>query len=305
MEKKRVLITGSNGMTGQKIIYLATERPDIELLATSTGANRTFLKEGYTYQSLDITNQEQVMSIFSDFKPHFVINTAAMTNVDACQSKKQEAYNLNVVGVKNLIGACKKYNTHLIHLSTDFVFDGLKGDLYVEDDLADPVSYYGLTKLIAEEILKVSDIKWANLRTILVYGVVDGNTRNNIVLWTRKAMMNGEKIDVVCDQYRTATLAEDLALGCLQAMDHQVTGTYHVSGKDYMSTFELVQKVADFFGLDRNLVQPITSAALNQPAKRPPKTGFDLSKAKRDFGYAPRSFEEGLQLIKKQLEAYE
>jgi len=305
MSKKKLLITGSNGMTGQKIIYLATQNPNNELIATSTGENRAFLKEGYQYESLDITNADQVNAIVEKYKPDGIINTAAITNVDACEAHKQKAYDLNVTGTLNLIKACEKHHIHLIHLSTDFVFDGAKQDLYVEDDIPNPVSYYGLTKLIAEEILKASNIKWAILRTILVYGVVDGNTRNNIVLWTKKAMQKGESIDVVDDQFRTATLAEDLALGCLQAFEHEVTGTYHVSGKEFMSTFHLVQKVAEYFDLDPNLVKPISSASLNQPAHRPPKTGFNLAKAKRDFGYEPRSFFEGLSLIKEQLAAYE
>lgn len=305
MSKKKLLITGSNGMTGQKLIYLATQNPDIELIATSTGENRTFLKDGYQYESLDITNASEVNKIVEKYKPDAIINTAAMTNVDACEANKQKAYDLNVTGTLNLIKACEKHQVYLIHLSTDFVFDGAKDTLYEEDEIPNPVSYYGLTKLIAEEILKASSIKWANLRTILVYGVVDGNTRNNIVLWTKKAMQKGETIDVVDDQFRTATLAEDLAIGCLQALEHEVTGTYHVSGKDYMSTFHLVQQVAEYFGLDKNLVKPISSASLNQPARRPPKTGFNLSKAQRDFGYNPRSFFEGLDLIKEQLKKYE
>ena len=138
----KILITGSNGLLGQKLVKLLANKEGINLLATSTGENRIKAITGFDYISLDITNKLQVEQVFNQFKPNVVINTAAMTNVDACEDKKEECWNLNVNAVKNLIEASEKHQTHLIHLSTDFIFDGENGP-YKEEDKPNPLSYYG------------------------------------------------------------------------------------------------------------------------------------------------------------------
>ncbi len=260
------------------------------------------MQDGYVYQSLDITSQNEVQKIFDQYQPHVVINTAAMTNVDACESDKEGCWKLNVSAVEYLIDASIKYNTHLIHLSTDFVFDGEDGP-YVETDPPNPVSYYGESKLAAEEALRHSGLeKWAIARTIIVYGLVDGMSRSNVVLWAKAAMEKGEPINVVDDQFRSPTLAEDLASGCILIAEKEATGVFHLSGKDTMSILELVEKVGDFFNLDPSIITPIKSEVLNQPAKRPPRTGFIIDKAKLELGYAPHSFEEGLEILSRQIE---
>ena len=135
----RILITGSNGLLGQKLVKLLANNPNIQFLATSTGENRIKSITGFDYTSLDITNKNQVEQVFNQFKPTVVINTAAMTNVDACEDQKEQCWNLNVNAVKNLIEASGNHQTHLIHLSTDFVFDGENGP-YKEEDKPNPLS---------------------------------------------------------------------------------------------------------------------------------------------------------------------
>jgi dTDP-4-dehydrorhamnose reductase len=126
-------------------------------------------------------------------------------------------------------------------------------------------------------------------------------SRSNVVLWAKSALEKGDKINVVDDQFRSPTLAEDLAMGCFLIAEKEATGIYNLSGKDTMSILELVQTVADFYGLDKSLINPIKSNTLNQPAKRPPITGFILDKAKNELGYNPHSFLEGLQILDSQL----
>lgn len=298
----RVLVTGSNGLLGQKLIKLLNNKPDIELLATSKGANRVSNKEGYQYQSLDITNQKEINSVYDAFKPNAVINTAAMTNVDACEDDKELCWELNVNAVKYLIEASKKHNTHLIHLSTDFVFDGESGP-YKETDQPNPLSYYGKSKYEAEKLIQASDIKWAIARTIIVYGVAENMSRSNIVLWAKDALAKGNPLTIVDDQFRSPTLAEDLAMGCWLIAEKQAEGIYHLSGKDYLSVLDLVYAVADFYGHDKSNITPISSASLNQTAKRPPKTGFILDKAINDLEYSPCNFKEGLAIITEQLKS--
>lgn len=299
---KRILITGSNGLLGQKLVAQLADRTDVELLATSQGVNRITSRSDFNYQSLDITDQDAINSIFDSFRPDVVINTAAMTNVDQCESEKDRCRALNVAAVEHLIEASKRHNTHLIHLSTDFVFDGEAGP-YSEEDEPNPLSFYGQSKYDAELAIQNSELsKWAILRTIIVYGVGEQMSRSNIVLWAKGALEKGQDLKIVDDQFRSPTLAEDLAEGCILAAEKQAQGIYHISGKDQMNILELVQRVARFYNLDYSQVTRTDSASLNQAAKRPPKTGFVLDKAIHDLGYAPHSFEEGLEILRVQLE---
>lgn len=301
---KKIIVTGSNGLLGQKLIYALKERKDVQLIATSVGPNRILDKNGYSYESLDITNKADVVSIVKKYSPDVIINTAAMTNVDACEGKKEECWALNVTAVQYLVDAIEQESTktQLIHLSTDFIFDGDKGSEYVETDTPNPQSYYALSKNESEKIVQNSKIKWAIARTIIVYGIVDNMSRSNIVLWAKDALTKGQKINVVDDQFRSPTLAEDLAAGCILIADRGATGIYHLSGPETMSILELVYKVANFWKLDKSLVTPTKSVTLNQAARRPPYTGFVIEKAKRELDYKPHSFEEGLVILDKQLQ---
>jgi len=296
----KILITGSNGLLGQKLSGLILETKNIKLIATSKGENKQAIKKGYTYAAMDITQALEVANIINYYKPDVVINTAAITNVDTCHTNHELCWDVNVNAVTNLIDACRKTKSKLIHISTDFIFDGLDGP-YLETAIPNPISYYGKSKWAAEQLIIQSDIKWAILRTILVYGVVKNLSRSNIVLWAKNALQKGETIKVVNDQWRTPTLAEDLATICILAAQKNVQGIYNASGKDRLSILELVQAVADFYSLDKSLIIPISSASLNQAAKRPAKTGFILDKAVADLGYSPHSFIDGLKIMDKQL----
>jgi dTDP-4-dehydrorhamnose reductase len=303
---KKILITGSNGLLGQKLVYALLKRTDVQVIATSSGANRLVEKNGYVYESLDITKKEDVKTVFAKHLPDVVINTAAMTNVDACESKKGECYEINVIGVEHLADVLAEQSAGkdkplLIHLSTDFVFDGMKGSPYVETDIPNPLSYYAFSKAESEKVVQKSKIRWAIARTIIVYGIVDNMSRSNIVLWAKDALSKGQKINVVDDQFRAPTLAEDLADGCILIADTGATGIYHLSGPDTFSILDLVYKVADFWKLDRSLITPSKSDTLNQAAKRPPYTGFIIDKARKELGYDPHAFEEGLKILDQQL----
>ncbi|PCJ80019.1 MAG: NAD(P)-dependent oxidoreductase [Flavobacteriales bacterium] len=298
---KKILVTGSNGLLGQKVVYGLLEKEDVKIIATARGENRLKRKEGYIYEQLDITDEENVKAIFEKHTPHTIIHTAAMTNVDPCETERELCWKSNVEAVQYIVNECEKHNVHLVHISTDFIFDGEKDDLYTEDDEPMPVSYYGLSKLEGEKVVKNSNIKWAILRTILVYGIVDDMSRSNIVLWAKNSLESSKKINVVDDQWRSPTLAEDLAQGCILAAVNKASGIYNISGKDYMNVIDIVYKVADFYGLDKSLITPVSSSTLSQPAKRPPKTGFILDKAQNDLGYKPHSFEEGLKIVDRQL----
>ena len=297
---KTILVTGSNGLLGQKITERLSATKQFKLIATSKGADRFPVKDGYTYAEMDILDPQNVKEVVGRYKPDAIIHTAAMTNVDTCEDQKELAYQLNVESVKTLISVCEEHDIQLVHLSTDFIFDGAKGP-YDEEADPNPLSYYGQTKVEAENIIKVSNCRWAILRTILVYGIVSDMSRSNIVLWAKGALEKGSPINVVNDQWRMPTLAEDLADCCLLAVEKNAQGVYNASGKDMMSISELVARVADYWKLDKSMINEISAETLNQTAKRPVRTGFVLDKTIRDLGYNPHSFEEGLIILDQQL----
>lgn len=297
---KTILTTGSNGLLGQKLTEKVLAEGRVKLVATSKGINRYPVKAGYEYAEMDILNLQQVREVIDKYQPDAIIHTAAMTNVDTAEADKQLCYQLNVVAVQNLLSLCEEKNIQLIHLSTDFVFDGEEGP-YKEDDPVNPVSYYGESKVLAEEIIKKSTANWVVIRTILVYGITNDMSRSNIVLWAKGALAKGLPINVVNDQWRMPTLAEDLAEACLLAVEKKAKGIYHVSGKDYMSIADLVRKVADYWALDQSIISEVSSVGLNQTARRPMRTGFVLDKAINDFDYRPHSFEEGLKIVDEQM----
>ncbi len=302
---QKILITGSNGLLGQKLVQQLKNDKSVFLIATARGENRIPDEQDYEYCSMDISNEDDVNKVISKYKPDTIIHTAAMTNVDACELNQNECKLMNIDAVRFITNAVKNiknsdFNPHLIHLSTDFIFDGTKGPLD-EDELPNPLSYYAWSKLEAERIIIESDLLWSIARTVLVYGVIPRSSRSNVVLWAKSSLEQNKIINVVTDQFRTPTLAEDLAQGCILIAKKKANGIFNISGPDFMSIFELVQRVANFWKLDKSLIQPSTSEGINQPAKRPPITGFIIEKAEKQLGYKPHSFEEGLALINDQL----
>jgi dTDP-4-dehydrorhamnose reductase len=303
----KILITGSNGLLGQKLVYKLRNQAGISLIATARGENRLMKTDGYLYDEIDITNQKQVHEVLTKHMPDAVIHTAAMTNVDACETDKDGAVAMNTSAVRYIVDALQDlqqknstYKPQLVHLSTDFIFDGTHGPLD-ENEKPNPLSFYAETKLDAEKIVQSSTLHWAIARTVLVYGIVDNMSRSNIVLWAKQNLEQGKKINVVDDQFRSPTLAEDLADGCILLVQKKAQGIYNISGKDFMSILQLVHQVADYYGLDKSLINPSKSADIKQPAKRPPITGFIIDKAINDLGYNPHSFVEGIKLMDEQV----
>ena len=296
----KILITGANGLLGQKLVAaLATTKHFV--LATGQGNCRILnLPSNATYETCDISIKEQVIHSLENFQPDVVIHSAAMTNVDECELNPEKCYMMNVVATQNIINACNQINCHLIHLSTDFIFDGKDGP-YSEDGIPNPISIYGQSKLDAEEIVQSSTCKWAIARTVLVYGISPGLSRTNIILWVKSSLEQGKPIQVVDDQFRTPTLAEDLAQGCILIAEKGATGIFNISGKDFLTPYAMANLTAEYFKLDKKLITKASAATFSQPAKRPPRTGFDISKAINQLDYQPHSFEEGIQILEKQL----
>ncbi len=294
----RILVTGSNGLLGQKLVDLISSGNDY-LIATAKSSLVVDLSKG-EFHLLDVTDVSTLEKVVAQTQPDVIIHTAAMTQVDHCETEQEKCWLNNVEAVENLVKACEKFSVRLIHLSTDFIFDGTHGPLD-ETEKPNPLSFYGKSKLAAEELIQKSKIDWAILRTVLVFGVTKDMSRSNIVLWVKKSLEEGKTIQVVNDQWRTPTLAEDLAMGCYLAASKKAKGIYNVSGETMMTPYDIAMATAAFFKLDASLIKKTDSTQFKQPAARPRKTGFIITKAKNELGFQPRNFHEGLKVVQQLL----
>lgn len=298
--KKTILITGANGLVGQKLVECGITNEQWNIIATGRGESRfKSRKEDFTYEPMDITGIEEVSRVFAKYTPDYVIHSASMTDVDRCEINRDLCNEQNIHATENIVAACEKHGSHLIFISTDFVFDGKKGP-YTEDDKPNPVNYYGWTKYETEKSIQSRKLAWTIIRTNLVYGIGHDLTRSNIVLWVKHGLEVGKEMSLVDDQVRTPTLAEDLAAGCLLVVSKNATGIFNISGKDLLTPYDMAILTADYFGLDKEKITRTDSSHFNQVAKRPIKTGLIIEKAQKILDFQPKSFAEGIAIVSKQ-----
>lgn len=292
----KLLITGSNGLLGQKLIDLCVAR-QLDFLATSSGANRYSVCPCHQYKSLDITDEQNIQEVLESFQPTHVIHTAAMTNVDQCELQPEACDLINRQAVFMLAKYCQLHHIHLQLLSTDFVFDGQDGP-YVETDVPNPLSVYARSKVEAEKILQHSqELSYSIVRTIIVYGHGEQLSRTNLILWAREALQQGSPLQIVNDQFRAPTWADDLAWACVCICELNQVGIFHISGPEVLSIYDIVARVAAFYKLPMTQISQLSSSSLQQPAKRPPRTGFVLDKAHDVLGYRPHTLEQTFALL--------
>jgi len=293
----KLLITGSNGLLGQKIVKRCIKN-NIPFLATSKGENRNPDCPEENYHSLDISVPMEVGDVFFKYRPTAVIHTAAITNVDYCEEHPEECFQINAQAVLILWEAAKIIQAHFQLLSTDFVFDGATGN-YTETDAVNPLSVYAHSKVAAENILRADAVtNWSIARTIIVYGTGNNLSRSNLVLWAMNALPKGETMKLVNDQFRAPTWADDLAYGCMEIVKRNQTGIFHLSGPVTFAIDDLVREVAKCMDINDPVIQSIASTTLNQAARRPARTGFDLTKAKNLLDYQPKTLAETIGLLK-------
>ena len=284
----KILVTGSNGLVGNALdrVLSGSEHKHINTSRTLGGISSHIL---------DISDYDSVEVVMKKFLPDVVINSAAMADVDKCEVEKEKCWNVNVGGVKNLVKACDKYGSHLVHISTDYIFDGKKeGGIYLEDDEPSPQGVYAESKLAGEDVVLSSGISASILRTILVYGI---HERHNIVTFVKDSLERGEQVNLVSDQVRMPTFVEDLAGACQSAAEQKAQGVFNVSGSEHMSYLDIGNAVAEHFSLDKSLIRHVKTSDLNQVATRPLVTGFDLSKSRKILNLAPTPFKDSLDLI--------
>jgi dTDP-4-dehydrorhamnose reductase len=296
----RILITGSNGLLGQKIVKRCLKHK-IPFVATSKGENRNPDCPSEHYVEMDICDQNSIEATLTQTNPTAVIHTAAITNVDACELNPVECKQTNVTAVESLFHACRLRGIHFQLLSTDFVFDGESGN-YSEEDEINPLSQYAHSKADAEAILKESSYtNWSISRTIIVYGTAHNLSRSNLILWALEALPKQETMRLVNDQFRAPTWADDLAYGCVEIVLRKLNGIFHLSGPCTRSVDKIVLEIASLLNINQVAIETISSSTLNQPAKRPPKTGFNLTKAKQLLDYQPKDLDQTIPLLLQEL----
>jgi len=281
-----VLVTGANGQLGQSIQYIAGNYPNIQFVFCSS-------------KDLDITNVEACEAKFLEVKPNFCINAAAYTAVDKAESEPEKAHEVNVIGAKNIAIACKKNHTTLLHISTDFVFDGNKTTPYTEEDLPNPTGVYGQTKLDGEKAIQETFDNYFIIRTSWVYSQFGHNFMKTML----RLASERDSISVVNDQMGTPTNAVDLAEVLVQIMlshNSQTTthnfGVYNFSNEGQCSWFDFAKAI---FKVNNSSIEtkPIPTSAYPTPAKRPAYSVLDKSKIKRVFRVEVKDWEESLNKV--------
>lgn len=291
----KVLVTGANGFLGYYLIERLLEK-GIAVVATGKGECRLPFEEKrlFTYAPMDISDPFSVHDVFEKYQPSVVVHAAAVSKPDDCEKDQWQAYVVNVEGTVTTLLNAAEHKAFVVFVSTDFVFDGRGEGMYKEEAVPNPVNYYGKTKLEAEEAVKEYENGWAIVRTVMVYGK-PVLSRANILSIVKEKLEKGESYKVVDDQVRTPTYVEDLAAAIVLIIEQKATGLFHISGKDVVTPYEMATRTADFLGLDKSLLERASSADFSQAARRPAVTGFNIEKARRQLGFEPVSFEEGIR----------
>ncbi len=290
----KITIIGAGSTTATALIPMLLDETDAQLQLVSSNPTATEHPR-VVADVVDIADRSALKDAVMRFMPEVIVNAAAMTNVDACEMERQLAWTLNVTVVEHLVRIARATDAHLVHLSTDYVFDGEAGP-YTEQDLPSPINYYGKSKLAGENAITTAGIDHTILRTNVVYGPPSG--RPDFVQWVIKALDTSRPITVVTDQFSNPTYVDDLAMAIIRVVERKRTGLYHIGGADYLSRYDFARRIATFFKVSTDLIRPITTAELQQAAKRPLKGGLVSLKAQAMLGLRFRGVESGLVSVR-------
>lgn len=290
----KLLITGSSGLFGSKLAQIASTQGH----EVYCGYYQTKQLLGYPIQ-FDITNQEQVEQVFQKTQPDVVVHAAGLTNVDVCETNKKLAQKTNVQGTKNIIQQAKQNQTFVIYISTDYIFNGQEGN-YTETDKPDPINYYGLTKMEAEN--QIQTLKnYCIARPSVIYGSTPASGKTNFVLWTINMLKNNQQIKAATDQTTTPTLNTNLAQMTLEIAQKKLKGIYHLSGATPITRYNLAINIAKTFNLEKKLILPVSIDNFNFPAKRPKNSSLNTKKAMQILKNKPLEIYQALKILKKEL----
>jgi dTDP-4-dehydrorhamnose reductase len=294
---KKIAIIGSTGKVAEAVIRLfRTDETKTLLLYSGSVENTNKFISGLRHVKIDYNDVNQIERYLRMLKPDVILNLSAMTDVDGCESNPTLAWHLNAYLPSRLSILSKELNSKLIHISTDYVFDGLDGP-YREESVCNPISKYGQTKLMGEQFVLSNCENSIVIRTNVVYGYSNSG-RSDFVQWVIKMAKGGKPFNIVNDQYSNPTLTDDLAFAIDVLINIDYRGILNVGGWNYCSRIDFVKDICNVFDLDSSLVRPITTESLNQPAKRPLKGGLNIDRLKYGFGIMTSSTVDGLKILK-------
>jgi dTDP-4-dehydrorhamnose reductase len=289
-----ITIIGAGSTTAASLIPILLQETDAPIQLVSS--RPLAYEDGRITQStIDVRDKNVLKETIMKSQPEVIINLAAMTNVDKCESDKQMCWEVNVTLVESLARLARIVDARMVHVSTDYVFDGQKGP-YAEAAVPNPIGYYGKSKLAGENACIVGSMQAAVVRTNVVYGPFV--ERPDFVRWVLDALESRTPIRVVNDQCSNPTYVDDISESILRIIQKRRSGIYHVGGADYCSRYEFALRIAEFFRADPSNISPVTTAELKQPARRPLKGGLITLKAETDLGMKMRGIESGLSTIR-------
>jgi dTDP-4-dehydrorhamnose reductase len=291
----RLLITGGGGLMGSKVAEVAV----LQGHEVFFGYHREHHESGHaghgTGIKFDLMDHASIVEAVRSSRPEVVIHTAALTDVDRCEIDKDTAYRINVLGTEALCEAAREMGAFMIYTSTDYVFDGTRG-MYSEEDKANPVNYYGYSKLQGEAY---SD---AVARTCVIFGARPASGKANFALWLIDRLTKGESVKVVTDQYVTPTLNTNLARMVLELATRKLRGVYHLSGATRIFRYDFACELARAFDLDEELITPSRMAEMKWAARRPADSSLDTSKAMKCLNEKPLAVREALRTLKAEID---
>ncbi|MDZ7687766.1 MAG: dTDP-4-dehydrorhamnose reductase [Halobacteriales archaeon] len=274
----RVLVIGATGLVGTNTARYVEKRGHDVFETFHTEPDDT---DANVDGQLDKEDEEAVVELVSDVEPDAVIDTAAFHDVDACEEERDRAWRVNAQGTRNVALAADEVGAQYVFISTDYVFAGRPEETpYVEEDAVSPVDYYAQTKYAGEQAAKIAD-DWTVLRPSVIYGLA----KPNFVTWALSELRDGESVGIVDDQISTPTYAPDLARACVEVVEDGVTGVYHSAGPESLSRYDFTVELAEVYGYDTDLVDPITTEELGQDAPRPTDGSLDSSRLYDELGW--------------------
>ena len=292
----KVLITGASGLYGSKLSQIIEKKCEVY-----SGYNKDKPTYGNAVQ-FDISDKNRVENVFKKVNPDVVVHAASLTDVDKCETSKALAWKINVEGTRNTVEATKACDAFLFYVSTDYVFNGEKGN-YVETDKPDPINYYGLTKLKAEQLVETVTEEYCIARTSVIYGAKPAAGKTNFALWLLNKLRQKETVKIVVDQWNSPTLNTNLAEMTWEIIQRGMTGVYHLAGATRISRYDFAKLIAQTFNLDTSLIKPVISASFSWAANRPRDSSLEIAKAHRMLKGKPLKVGQSLERLKKETEA--
>ncbi|MEI8134544.1 MAG: SDR family oxidoreductase [bacterium] len=297
--RDKIFLTGAHGFLGQHVLRTFLDETHCDLIISSRQEKLEFADlvdepRVIAYQQLDVTDRIAVKDAIGLYKPEFIVNCAGYVDVDGCETNRELAWKTNVKSVEYLIEAARKTDSRIIHLSSDYIFDGLKTP-YSETAAPNPLNYYGRTKLASENALRSSGVNHCIVRGAFFYGV-EIRERPSFAMMVLESLRNNETVNAFTDLYSSPTLVDDLAFAIIKIAEYKRNGIYHISGTEMLSRFEFAQRIATTFKLNQALILPTTYEPLGR-AQRPLHSSFVTLKAQTELGLRFSSVDEGLQVM--------